>query len=142
MAQAKSGDKVSIHYTGTFSDGTVFDSSEGREPLEFVLGSGQVIQGLDAHLDGMEVGAKSSVTIPADQAYGAHAPEAIQKVPLSNFPEDMKLEVGMQLGATSQDGQQLSFIVKELSDTEATLDGNHPLAGRDLTFAVELVSVG
>ncbi len=142
MAQAKSGDKVSIHYTGTYSDGTVFDSSEGREPLEFVLGSGQVIQGLDAHLDGMEVGGKSSVTIPADQAYGAHAPEAIQKVPLSNFPEDMKLEVGMQLGATSQDGQQLSFIVKELSDTEATLDGNHPLAGRDLTFAVELVSVG
>lgn len=141
MTQAKSGDTVRIHYTGTFPDGTVFDSSEGREPLEFTLGSGQVIKGLDQHLDGMEVGAKSTVTIPAVDAYGEHDPEAVQKVARESIPEDISLELGMQLGARTQTGQEINFVVAELDEAEVTLDANHPLAGRDLVFAVELLEV-
>lgn len=141
MAQAKAGDTLSIHYTGTLADGAIFDSSEGRDPLSFELGSGQIIAGLDAALDGMSVGEKKTVTIPADQAYGPHHPEAIQNVPRDAIPADIPLDLGTELQVQTPDGQTMGVTVTAVTDEEVTLDANHPLAGKDLTFAVELVSI-
>ncbi len=141
MAQAKAGDTLSIHYTGTLADGAPFDSSEGRDPLTFELGSGQIIAGLDAALDGMSVGEKKTVTIPADQAYGPHHPEAIQNVPREAIPADIPLDLGTELQVQTPDGQTMGVTVTAVTDEEVTLDANHPLAGKDLTFAVELVSI-
>ncbi len=141
MAQAKAGDTLSIHYTGTLADGATFDSSEGRDPLTFELGSGQIIAGLDAALDGMSVGEKKTVTIPADQAYGPHHPEAIQNVPREAIPADIPLDLGTELQVQTPDGQTMGVTVTAVTDEEVTLDANHPLAGKDLTFAVELVSI-
>lgn len=141
MTQAKSGDTVRIHYTGKLTDGTQFDSSQGREPLEFQLGAGQVIKGLEQEIEGMDEGAKSTVTIPADQAYGPHDPAQVQRVERSVIPADIDLKVGMQLGANTQNGQQLTLTVTDIGDSEVTLDANHPLAGQDLVFDVELVEV-
>lgn len=141
MAQAKAGDTLSIHYTGTLADGATFDSSEGRDPLTFELGSGQIISGLDAALDGMSVGEKKTVTIPADQAYGPHHPEAIQNVPREAIPADIPLDLGTELQVQTPDGQTMGVTVTAVTDEEVTLDANHPLAGKDLTFAVELVSI-
>lgn len=142
MSEAKAGDKVSIHYTGTLSDGSTFDSSAGRDPLEFTVGSGQVIPGFDAAVTGMTVGEKKTVTIPADQAYGQADPRAIQVIPRDNIPADIPLEVGLQLQASGPGGQVMVVVVKEITETEVTLDANHRLAGEDLTFALELVSIG
>ncbi len=141
MAQAKAGDTLSIHYTGTLADGATFDSSEGRDPLTFELGSGQIIAGLDAALDGMSVGEKKTVTIPADQAYGPHHPEAIQNVPREAIPADIPLDLGTELQVQTPDGQTMGVTVTAVTEEEVTLDANHPLAGKDLTFAVELVSI-
>lgn len=141
MTLAKTGDTVRIHYTGSLTDGTKFDSSEGKDPLEFKLGEGQVIKGLENEIEGMEVGAKSTVTIASDEAYGPRNPSQIQKVERSTIPAEIDLQVGMQLGANTQNGQQLTLTVMEVTDTEVTLDANHPLAGRDLVFDVELVEV-
>lgn len=141
MAQAKAGDTLSIHYTGTLADGAIFDSSEGRDPLTFELGSGQIIAGLDAALDGMSVGEKKTVTIPADQAYGPHHPEAIQNVPREAIPADIPLDLGTELQVQTPDGQTMGVTVTAVTEEEVTLDANHPLAGKDLTFAVELVSI-
>lgn len=141
MTQAKAGDTLSIHYTGTLADGATFDSSEGRDPLTFELGSGQIIAGLDAALDGMSVGEKKTVTIPADQAYGPHHPEAIQNVPREAIPADIPLDLGTELQVQTPDGQTMGVTVTAVTDEEVTLDANHPLAGKDLTFAVELVSI-
>ncbi len=141
MTQAKSGDTVSIHYTGKLTDGTQFDSSEGRDPLEFQLGAGQVIKGLEQEIEGMDVGAKSTVTIAADEAYGQHDPNQVQRVERSVIPEDIDLQVGMQLGANTQSGEQITLTVTDIGDAEVTLDANHPLAGQDLVFDVELVEV-
>lgn len=142
MSEAKSGDTVNIHYTGTLADGSVFDSSEGRDPLQFTLGSGQVIPGFDIAVTGMTVGEKKTVTIPADQAYGQPDPRAVQAIPRANIPAEIPLEVGLQLQATGPMGQPIAVTVVEISDTEVTLDANHRLAGKDLTFALELVSIG
>jgi peptidylprolyl isomerase len=142
MSQAKSGDTVKIHYTGTLDDGTQFDSSAGREPLEFTLGSGQVIPGFDKAVDGMAVGESKDVNIAPEDAYGPRHEQMIQEVPKSALPADMAPEVGMGLQAQGQDGQAVNLTVTAVSDDSITVDGNHPLAGKALNFAIELVSIG
>ncbi|SKA70405.1 FKBP-type peptidyl-prolyl cis-trans isomerase [Desulfobaculum bizertense] len=142
MATAKSGDTVKIHYTGTLSDGTEFDSSREREPLEFALGAGAVIPGFDAAVEGMEVGEKKTVNIPCAEAYGERVEQAIAVVPREHFPEDLKPEVGMSLQVPREDGTPIIVTVTEISEEAVTLDGNHPLAGQDLTFEIELVEIG
>ncbi|GAB6042281.1 FKBP-type peptidyl-prolyl cis-trans isomerase [Endothiovibrio diazotrophicus] len=141
MSQAKSGDTVRVHYTGTLSDGSQFDSSQGNDPLEFTIGGGQVIPGFDAAVTGMAVGDSKSVTIPADEAYGQRIDEAIQAVPRSAIPEEIEVKEGMQLQAAAPNGQPVVVTVVSFDDESVTLDGNHPLAGQDLTFALELVEI-
>lgn len=141
MSQAKSGDTVKIHYTGTLDDGTEFDSSAGREPLEFALGGGQVIPGFDSAVDGMSIGDSKTVTIPPGEAYGDRHDQLVQEVPKTALPEDMKPEVGMQLQSQSPDGQIMNLVVAEVAEESITVDGNHPLAGQELTFAIELVEI-
>ncbi len=141
MSAAKVGDTVKVHYTGTLHDGSQFDSSRGGEPLEFTLGSGQLISGFNAAVDGMSVGESKTVTIPSDQAYGAHNPEMMQQVPRSSMPADLELAEGMTLTASSPDGRKLNFKVVEFDDEKVSVDGNHPLAGKDLTFDLELVEI-
>lgn len=141
MTQARSGDTVRIHYTGTLDDGTCFDSSEGREPLEFALGSGQVIPGFDRAVDGMNVGDKVTVKIEAEEAYGPHHEQLVQQVPRTALPDHIEPEVGMQLQGQSPDGNVVAFRVTDVDDDSITVDANHPLAGQALTFAIELVSI-
>ena len=141
MSQAKSGDTVKIHYTGTLDDGTEFDSSAGREPLEFALGGGQVIPGFDSAVDGMSIGDSKTVTIAPGEAYGERHDQLVQEVPKSALPEDMKPEIGMQLQSQSPDGQIMNLVVAEVAEESITVDGNHPLAGQALTFAIELVEI-
>lgn len=141
MTQVKSGDTVRIHYTGTLADGSTFDSSDGRDPLEFAVGSGQIIPGLDKAIPGMSVGDTKTVEVPADEAYGAHNPDARQAVPRDQIPADIPVEVGLQLQMQTPQGQMLPVVVAEVTETEVTLDANHPLAGKDLTFAIELVEI-
>ena len=142
MSQAKSGDTVKIHYTGTLDDGTQFDSSEGREPLEFELGAGQVIPGFDSAVDGMAVGEQKTVNIPAAEAYGERNDEMIQDVPKTALPGDMEPEVGMGLQAQSPDGQVMQLTVTAVAEDTITVDGNHPLAGKPLNFDITLVEIG
>jgi len=134
------GKKVKIHYTGTLSDGEKFDSSEGRDPLEFETGAGMVIPGFDSAVRDMEVGSKKTVTLPAAEAYGELRDEMIGDFPKDKFPADMELSVGMPLQMTGPDGP-VPVVVKEIKEDAVTLDGNHPLAGKDLTFALELVEI-
>lgn len=141
MSQAKSGDTVSIHYTGKLSDGTQFDSSAGGDPLEFALGSGQVIPGFDNAVDGMSVGDTKTVTIPPDDAYGLKHDQLIQDVPKTALPENIDPEVGMRLQSQAPDGRTLHLVVTDVADVTITVDGNHPLAGQDLTFDIELVKI-
>ena len=141
MTQAKSGDTVRIHYTGTLDDGTEFDSSAGRDPLEFALGGGQVIPGFDSAVDGMTVGENKTVTIPADQAYGDRHEQLVQEVPKNALPEEIEPAVGMQLQSRSPEGQVMNLVVTEVAEETITVDGNHPLAGQALTFAIELVEI-
>ncbi len=141
MSAAKSGDTVRVHYTGRFTNGTEFDSSTGREPLEFTLGQGSIIPGLEREILGMAVGDKNTVTIMSDDAYGARQPEAVRDVPRDTIPEEIELAVGARLQAVSEDGQPLMLTVVRLTDDIATLDANHPLAGQDLVFDVELIEI-
>ena len=141
MSAAKAGDNVSIHYTGTLDDGTVFDSSDGRDPLQFEVGSGQIIPGLDRAIEGMAVGDKKQVNVPADEAYGQPAAEARHEVDRSQIPEHIPLEPGLQLQMQTPDGQAIPVRVAEVSDEVVVLDANHPLAGKDLTFDIELVAI-
>jgi len=141
MTQAKSGDTVRIHYTGTLQDGSVFDSSEGRDPLEFQLGSGQVIPGFDDGVTGMTVGEKKTIEIPSDQAYGAINPQAMQDVPRAEIPDHIPLDLGTQLQVQAGNGQTMMVTVANVTEDTVTLDANHPLAGKDLTFALELVEI-
>lgn len=142
MTAAKSGDTVRIHYTGTLNDGSVFDSSQGREPLEFTLGAGQVIPGFDAAVDGMAVGDRKVAEIPADEAYGPRHDQAVQDVPRADIPAEIPLEVGLQLQMQSPTGQVMPVTVTAITDDAVTLDANHMLAGKDLTLDIELVSIG
>jgi peptidylprolyl isomerase len=141
VSQANSGDTVRIHYTGTLDDGTEFDSSAGREPLEFSLGGGQVIAGFDNAVDGMSVGENKTVTIPPGEAYGERHEKLVQEVPKTSLPDDMKPEVGMQLQSQSPDGQIMNLLIAEVADESITVDANHPLAGQALTLAIELVDI-
>jgi peptidylprolyl isomerase len=141
MTQAKSGDTVRIHYTGTLDDGTEFDSSAGRDPLEFAVGSGQVIAGFDKAVDGMEVGEKKSVTISPAEAYGERHEQLVQEVPKSALPDEISPQVGMQLQSQSPEGNVMNLVVTDVSNESITVDANHPLAGQALTFAIELVEI-
>ncbi len=141
MVQAKNGDTVRINYTGTLQDGQAFDSSEGRDPLEFVLGSGQIIPGLDAAISGMAVGDTKTVQVPSDQAYGAVNENARQAVPRSEIPGNVPLDLGTQLQMQTPQGQVVQVTVAEVTADEVTLDANHPLAGKDLTFAIEIMGI-
>lgn len=141
MQQAKSGDTVKVHYHGKLTDGTTFDSSEGRDPLEFKVGSGSVIRGFDEGVTGMSVGDKKTVHIPADDAYGQKDAGMVVEFPIANFPPDMKPEVGMQLQMTNGSGQVIPVVIQEVGDDTVMLDANHPLAGQDLIFDIELVDI-
>lgn len=141
MAQVKSGDKIKVHYHGKLTDGQTFDSSEGREPLEFEVGSGMVIPGFDEGVTGMSVGEKKTVTIPYDKAYGARNPQMLVEVTKENFPPEMEIEIGMPLLMSDQNGQQFQVTVVEIKETAVVLDANHPLAGKDLVFDLELVEI-
>lgn len=134
------GKKVRIHYTGTLNDGTQFDSSAGRDPLEFETGAGLVIPGFDAAVRDMEVGGKKTVTLPCKEAYGEAREEMVGDIPKDRFPADMELSVGMPLQMQGPQGP-LGAIVKAIKEDAVTIDANHPLAGKDLTFALELVEV-
>ncbi|MEM6327945.1 MAG: peptidylprolyl isomerase [Bacteroidota bacterium] len=138
---ATSGDTVRVHYTGTLSDGTRFDSSEGREPLQFTLGSGQVVPGFDAAVAGMTIGETKTVTLPAAQAYGEPDPEQVVEMPKAQLPPDAEVNVGDQLQLGMQDGGSVIVRVAEISDETILLDANHPLAGEDLTFEITLESI-
>lgn len=141
MTQAKKGSKVKVKYTGRLVDGTVFDTSDGREPLEVVLGSGHVIQGFDEALNGMAVGDKKTVNIPVEKAYGAHNPQMVMEVPLEQVPSDFTPEVGQRLEVGGVNGEVMMVVVKEITDSHIYLDANPPLAGQDLIFDLEMVSV-
>lgn len=141
MSQAKNGDAVKINYTGKLDDGTVFDSSEGREPLAFTLGSGQVIPGFEEAVTGMAVGENKSVNIPADKAYGPRNEEMIIEAPLDQVPEDINPEVGQTLQMGGPNGEVVMVTITEVNDTHIKLDANPPLAGKDLNFDIELVSI-
>ena len=141
MAQVKSGDKVKVHYHGKLTTGETFDSSEGREPLEFEVGSGMVIKGFDDGVTGMVVGDKKTINIPFDEAYGPRNPDMLIEMPKDRFPKDMEIEVGMPLGMSDQNGQQFQVTIVEIKDDVVILDANHPLAGQDLVFDLELVEI-
>jgi len=140
MSEAKTGDTVRINYTGKLTDGTQFDSSVGREPLEFQLGSGQIITGLDREVEGMKVGDKLTVSIAATDAYGPHDEQKVQNVPREAIPAEIELQPGMQLQAESPQGP-VALMVVNVTEAEVTVDANHPLAGKDLIFDVELVDI-
>lgn len=142
MSNAKAGDTVKIHYTGKLDDGTQFDSSAGRDPLEFELGGGQVIPGFDSAVDGMSVGESKSVRIEPDQAYGERHEQLVQEVPRSALPDDLEPQVGMGLQSQSPDGQVMMLMVTSVGEDSVTLDANHPLAGQALNFDIELVEIG
>ncbi|NTW54616.1 MAG: peptidylprolyl isomerase [Chlorobaculum sp.] len=141
MAQAKQGDKVLVHYTGTYDDGTVFDSSVEREPLEVTIGTGMVIAGFDRALLDMEPGQKKTVNIPASEAYGPRAEELIAEIGRDRIPSDIPLEIGQQLQLSLADGGEAIVLIVDLTDTTVTLDANHPMAGLDLNFDLELVEI-
>jgi len=141
MQQVKNGDTVKVHYHGKLTDGTTFDSSEGREPLEFEVGGGMVIPGFDAVVTGMVIGEKKTILIPVLEAYGPKQEEMIMEFPKDRFPEDMVPEVGMQLNMSNGSGQNFPVVIVEVLDEAVILDANHPLAGEDLTFDLELVSI-
>ena len=141
MSAAKSGDTVRIHYTGTLDDGTQFDSSAGREPLEFTLGQGQVIPGFDQAVEGMATGEKKSVRIEPEDAYGPRHDGLTQEVPRSALPEGMTPEKGMGLQSQSPDGQVMDLVITEVTEESITVDANHPLAGQALSFDIELVEI-
>jgi peptidylprolyl isomerase len=142
MQQVKAGDTVKVHYHGRLTDGTTFDSSEGREPLEFEVGTGSVIKGFDDGVTGMTVGDKKTIEIPVDDAYGPKDPSMVVEFPIANFPEDMKPEVGMRLNMTNGSGQVIPVVITEVNPDNVILDANHPLAGEDLIFDIELVEIG
>ncbi|MDR2056009.1 MAG: peptidylprolyl isomerase [Desulfovibrio sp.] len=137
----KSGDKARIHYTGTLPDGTVFDSSRGREPLEFTLGKGMLLPGFEAAIEGREPGETVTVTIPSDQAYGEVDPELVFTVVRMQVPGHIPLEVGTALQLSNEQGQ-MDVVITEIGEDDITLDANHPLAGKDLAFEIEILSAG
>ncbi len=141
MAQAKDGDSVKVHYTGKLEDGSEFDSSRERDPLEFTLGSGQVIPGFEKGILGMDIGENKTVTIPPEEAYGPRHPGWPRTVKKDQMPEGMPPTVGTFLQVQQPDGGVIQVVIAHVADDEVTLD-NHPLAGQSLFFDVELVKIG
>ena len=147
MAQAKSakktrsGDKIKVHYTGKFKDGTVFDSSRERDPLEFTIGAGQLIKGFDQGVRGMEVGEQKTVEIPQEEAYGKKAKSAIVVVKKAEFPDGITPKVGQQLQTEGDEGRPVNVRVTKIKGDDITLDANHPLAGKTLIFDIELIEI-
>ncbi|MCP3891638.1 MAG: peptidylprolyl isomerase [Desulfobulbaceae bacterium] len=139
MSEVKKGDNVKVHYTGTLEDGSVFDSSEGGDPLSFAVGSGQVIEGFEEAILSMSVGETKTVLIPVDKAYGQRNDEMVIQAPIDQVPPDLNPELGMRLEMGGANGEVLRVVVVEIADTHITLDANPPLAGKDLTFKLELV---
>ena len=141
MQQVKNGDKVKVHYHGKLTNGETFDSSKGRAPLEFEVGSGMVIKGFDDGVTGMAVGDKKTINIPVDEAYGPRNPEMLIEMPKDRFPKDMEIELGMPLSMSDGNGQDYQVVVMEVKEDAVMLDANHPLAGEDLVFDLELVEI-
>jgi peptidylprolyl isomerase len=141
MAEAKKGDTVKVHYTGKLEDGTVFDSSVEKAPLEFTLGNGNMIAGFEKAVLGMEIGDSKSARIPFQEAYGERRDEMLVEVPKAQIPEDIKPEVGQQLSIKQQDGSAVPVVVTEVDQDKIILDANHPLAGKDLIFDIELMEI-
>ncbi len=141
MKKVKDGDVVKVHYTGKLSNGEQFDSSAGREPLEFTVGAGQMIKGFDDAMPGMNLGEKKTISIAPEDGYGPRSEEAIIEFPKENVPADMKLEAGMPLTLSNQAGQPVPVIVVEVKDDVIVLDANHFLAGQELIFDIELVEI-
>ena len=141
MMQVKNGDTVKVHYAGRLTDGSTFDSSDGREPLEFEVGSGMVIKGFDEGVLGMEVGDKKTLNIPAEEAYGDINPEMLYEFPKEHLPKDMEFEIGMGLNMTNELGEVIQVVVTDIKEDSIILDHNHPLAGESLVFDIELVEI-
>lgn len=141
MTQVKKGNKIKVHYTGKLEDGTVFDSSEGREPLEFEVGAGRMIQGFDQGVVGMNLDEEKTINIKSAEAYGEVRNDLIIDVPKAQLPPDIKPEIGMELVSQQPDGQQLVVTVKEVKDDAIVIDANHKLAGKDLIFDVKVVEI-
>ena len=141
MARAKYGDTVKVHYTGRLDDGTVFDTSANGEPLQFTIGSGQIIPGFEQAVVGMNPGESKTVKIPAEDAYGQRREDLIIEVEKSQLPEGLKPEVGLQLQSRQPDGRIIVLTIADISESHVTLDANHPLAGKDLTFDIQLIEI-
>jgi peptidylprolyl isomerase len=141
MAQAKQGDTVQIHYTGRLEDGTVFDTSRSRHPLQFTLGKGQVIAGFENAITGMNVGESKTAVIPVEQAYGARRDDMIVTMKRDQLPPDLDAKVGQRLELTQADDQVMLVTVTGVTEASITLDANHPLAGKALTFDLELIAI-
>jgi len=139
--QAETGDTVRVHYMGRLQSGEIFDTSSGGEPLEFTLGQGKVIPGFEQAVVGMQVGDNKTVIIPVNEAYGPLREDLILEVDRDELPEDLEPEVGMLLQSSQSDGSVLVFTITEVSDTTIKVDGNHPLAGQELTFEIQLVEI-
>tara|TARA_B100000508_G_scaffold55003_3_gene42660 strand:+ start:24703 stop:25131 length:429 start_codon:yes stop_codon:yes gene_type:complete len=141
MSQVKQNDTVKVHYTGKLANGEVFDSSLERDPMEFTVGSGQLIPGFENGVIDMKVNEKKTIVIPSAEAYGEPRKELIQEVPKDRLPEEIKPEVGMGLVSKTPEGQEIQLVVKEVNDDNIVVDGNHPLAGQELTFEIEVVGI-
>ena len=141
MSQAKDGDTVKVHYTGKLNDGTVFDSSVGRDPLQFKIGDKKLIAAFEQCLVGMQVGESKSITLEPEEAYGMYRQEMVAEVKRSNLPENITPEVGLMLQIKQPEGQTLQVRISEVNDETVTLDGNHPLAGKTLSFDIELLEI-
>ena len=141
MAEAKKGDKVTVHYTGTLTDESEFDSTREADPLEFTIGDGQLIKGFDDAVTGMTVGESKTVTIAADEAYGSTNEEMVFDIERSQFAEDVTPELGQRFQLDTPDGQQIVVTITAIEGDKITLDANHPLAGQDLTFELELMTI-
>jgi peptidylprolyl isomerase len=141
VARVKNGDIVKVHYTGTLEDGTVFDTSREREPLEFTLGEGSLIEGFEQAVIGMQVGQSKTVTIPAEKAYGPHRDELVFVLGRNQLPGDLDPKVGQQLQAKQPEGQTITGTIIDVSEMSITVNANHPLAGKDLTFEIELMDI-
>jgi FKBP-type peptidyl-prolyl cis-trans isomerase 2 len=141
MTQAKHGDTVKVHYTGRFDDGQVFDSSSGREPLQFTIGQGQIIPGFEAAVVGMVPGQTKTEKIPSDQAYGNHDENMVAEIERKFVPEGLNPEIGQELEMEHPNGETIPVIVTNVNESHVTIDANHPLAGKDLTFDIELLEI-
>lgn len=141
MVQAKQGDTVKVHYTGKLGDGTIFDSSLDRAPLQFTIGAGDIIPGFETAVLGMNPGESKTQVIPTDQAYGPHLEEMVVTIDRQQIPPEIQPEVGQQLQIQQPDGQVLPVVITDVSMASVTLDANHPLAGEDLTFDIQLVEI-